>query len=136
MNKFDKLIELCKQNIPLSQEIVGDDMIFIDRGSFQLIIPKDGNTDEHGDFFVCSKEGHDCLSKNIESTHVYNVIDGEGTFIVDGKDINVNQGSSIVIPPNTPFTYKGKMIMTFTMEPNFKEENDVFIEKITYNKED
>ncbi len=136
MNKFDKLIELCKQNIPLSQEIVGDDMIFIDRGSFQLIIPKDGNTDDHGDFFVYSKEGHDCLSKNIESTHVYNIIYGDGTFIVDGKDINVSQDSSITIPPNTPFTYKGNMIMTFTMEPNFKEENDVFIEKITYNKED
>ena len=132
-DKFTKLIELCKNNIPLTQENVGEGMFLVDRGSFQLVIPNN-NTDEHGDFFVYSIEGHDCYSKNIESKHTYHIIDGSGKFIVNGEEKAVNPGDTVVIEPDTEFTYQGNMILTFEMEPNFKEENEVKGETIDYSK--
>ena len=132
-DKFTKLIELCKNNIPLTQENVGEGMFLVYRGSFQLVIPNN-NTDEHGDFFVYSIEGHDCYSKNIESKHTYHIIDGSGKFIVNGEEKAVNPGDTVVIEPDTEFTYQGNMILTFEMEPNFKEENEVKGETIDYSK--
>ena len=67
--------------MPITQDNVGEGMFLVDRGNFQLIIPSD-NTDEHGDFFVHSTEGHDCYSYNTISTHIYNIIDGEGEFVI------------------------------------------------------
>lgn len=132
-NKFEKLIELCKCGVSLTQENVGPEMILIDRTTFQLVIPSD-NTDEHGNFFVYSIKGHDCYSYNSESTHIYRIIDGNGKFIVDDKNIEVNPGDSITIEPNKVFTYEGNMILTFEMIPNFKEENDHFVKKVDYEQ--
>lgn len=133
MTKFDKLIKMCQDGIALNENNVGDDMIFINRGSFQLIIPKEGNTDDHGDFFVYSINGHDCYSYNSESTHKYHVINGYGKFIIDNETIEVKPGDVITIEPNKVFTYMGNMILTFEMMPNFKEENDHFVKKIEYD---
>ena len=126
MGKFDRLIEMCKQGIPLTQENVGEGMIFVDRGTFQLIIPTD-NTEEHGDFFVYSIKGHDCVSYNSESTHIYRIVEGTGKFIIDDEVFEVKTGDTVVINPNKVFTYVGNMIMTFEMIPNFKQENDHFV---------
>lgn len=129
-NVFARLIFLSRKGIEINEQNVGDDMIYIDRGSFTLIIPKNGNTDQHGDFFVLSKDGHDCVSLNKESTHIYHILSGSGTFEVAGEviEVSADEGKNeVVIPPNTPFTYFGNMMMTFTMEPNFKPENDVVI---------
>lgn len=132
-NKFEKLIEICKSGVSLTQEIVGSGMFLIDRETFQLVIPSD-NTDVHGDFFVYSIKGHDCYSYNSESTHIYHIIDGTGKFIVDDKVIEVKPGDSITIEPNKVFTYEGNMILTFEMMPNFKEENDHFVKKVDYDQ--
>ena len=134
MSKFDRLIEMCENGVALNEANVGDDMIFINRGSFQLIIPKEGNTDDHGDFFVYSINGHDCYSYNSESTHVYRIIDGNGIFIIDNETIDVKPGDVVTIEPNKVFTYMGNMILTFEMMPNFKDENDHFVEKVEYDQ--
>lgn len=130
--KFTKLIDMCRNGITLTSDNVGDGNFLVDRGTFKLVIPSD-NTVEHGDFFVYSVLGHDCYSYNSESTHIYHVIDGTGKFIIDDKEILVKPGDNVVIEPNKVFTYKGNMILTFEMTPNFKEENDHFVKKVDYD---
>ena len=130
--KFTKLINMCKNGIALTSDNVGDGMFLVDRDTFQLVIPSD-NTDEHGDFFVYSIKGHDCYSYNSESTHIYHIIDGTGKFIIGDEEIEVTAGDTITIEPNKTFTYMGKMIITFEMTPNFKEENDHFVKKVDYD---
>ncbi|MBQ3320702.1 hypothetical protein IJH72_01045 [Candidatus Saccharibacteria bacterium] len=129
--KFKDLIELCKNNIILTDENVGEGRVLVDRKTFQLVIPLD-NTEEYGVFFVNSIKGHDCFSYNSESTHVYHIIDGMGEFIVDDNVIKANPGDTITIEPGKVFTYKGSMIIVFEMIPNFKEENDHFVKAVDY----
>ena len=131
MGKFDRLIEMCKNGVALNEENVGKDFIFVDRNTFQLIIPKD-NPDECGEFFVYASKGHDCYSYNSVSTHVYHVIDGTGVFIIDGEEYEVKPEDTILINPNRVFTYKGNMILTFEMYPNYKPENDFPLEPVDY----
>ena len=130
--KFTKLINMCKNGVALTSDNVGDGMFLVDRETFQLVIPSD-NTDSHGDFFVYSIKGHDCYSYNSESTHIYHIIDGTGKFIIGDEEIEVTAGDTITIEPNKTFTYMGKMIITFEMTPNFKEENDHFVKKVDYD---
>lgn len=127
-NKFNHLINLCKKGIELTKDNVGENMFLVDRGTFQLVIPND-NTDEHGQFFVYSRTGHDSYGYNSESTHIYHIIEGTGTFIIDGIPYDVKPGDTIFVEVNKPFTYTGNMILTFDMYPNFKEENDHVIKK-------
>lgn len=130
--KYDRLFDMCKKSIPLTQENVGNGMTIVDRGTFQLIIPSD-NTDEHGNFFINSIKGHDCYSYDSKSTHVYRVLDGEGEFIIENKSFFVKTGDVITIQPNTIFAYKGKMLLILEMTPNFKEENNHFVKKVNYD---
>ena len=131
-NKYDRLFDMCKKGFLLTQENVGNEMILIDRETFQLIIPSD-NTDEHGDFFINSIKGHDCFSYDSKSTLVYRVLDGEGEFIIEDESSFVKPGDVITIQPNTIFAYKGKMLLILEMTPNFKEENDHFVKKVDYD---
>lgn len=131
--KFNNIIELCRNGITLTEENVGSEMILVDRGSFQLVIPTN-NTDEHGYFFVNSILGHDCFSYNSVSTHIYHIVEGTGNFMIGEENIPVNPGDTIVIEPNKIFAYEGNMIMTFEMIPNFRAENDHFVQKIEYKK--
>ena len=133
MEKFERLIGMCKVKLPITAENVGEGMFLVDRGTFQLIIPSD-NTDEHGDFLINSIQGHDNFSYNTESTHVYHVLDGNGKFIVDDEEIIVQQGDVITITPNKVFSYEGEMVMTLGMTPNFKEENEHIVRQVTYEQ--
>ncbi len=133
MAKFDKLIDLLHCGEQLNQENVGEEMIFVDRGSCQLIIPKD-NTPEHGIFFINSIQGHDCYSYNSVSTHTYHVLEGTGRFVIDNNIVDVIEGDTVVIQPNSVFAYMGTMLLTLEMTPNFVEENDHFVCDIDYTK--
>ena len=131
MQKFERLINMCKVKMPITSENVGEGMFLVDRGSFQLIIPSD-NTDEHGDFLINSIKGHDNFSYNTESTHVYHVLDGTGKFYVDDEEVEVQPGDTITIEPNKVFSYEGEMILTLGMTPNFKEENEHIVKCVNY----
>lgn len=133
MQKFERLINMCKVKMPITQDNVGEGMFLVDRGSFQLIIPSD-NTDEHGTFLINSIQGHDNFSYNTESTHVYRVLEGTGKFIVDNEEVDVQPGDIITIEPNKVFSYEGEMIMTLGMTPNFKEENEHIVKQVNYEQ--
>ena len=132
--KYHNLIEMCKNGIALTQDNVGDDMIFVDRGSFHLIIPKEGNTDEHGDFFINSIKGHYCYSYSDVSIHTYHILDGNGVFIIDDERKNVKKGDTIIIEPKTVYTYICNMLLIEEMEPNFKEEYEHEVGLVDYSK--
>ena len=134
--RINELMEICKKDNLLTKNTAGDDMVFIDNGTFQLLIPKNGNTPEHGEFFINSLEGHYCFSYSDVSTHTYHVLDGDGTFIVGDEQIPVKSGATVTIKPNTVYTYMGKMLLIEEMEPNFIPECEHEIGMIDYSKED
>jgi mannose-6-phosphate isomerase-like protein (cupin superfamily) len=82
---------------------------------------------------VNSIQGHDCYSNNSLSTHIYHILDGKGEFIIDDKIVPVEAGSMVVIPPNVTFYYSGRMLMQLEMTPNFVEEHDHCVKKVSYD---
>lgn len=109
-----------------------DKIIKIEKNGFDLYIPTNCNTDKKGYFFVDSKNGHDCYAYDKGSVHSYYVLDGNGAFIINNVKIVVEKGSVIVIPPYATFYYEGCMKMIEKIEPNFKDENFVVVEEISY----
>lgn len=132
METFKDLIELYYKCEEYTQDNVGENRILINKEGFNLIISKN-NKETHGVYLVESIEGHDCYSYNTVSTHIYNIIDGEGEFVIDNKIIPVKKGDTITINPNQIFYYSGKMLMIMEMLPDFKEENNHIVETVSYN---
>ena len=73
--------------------------------------------------FVDSIKGHDKYVLNSVSTHIYYILQGEGTFCIDKNIYNVKTGDLIEIPPNIEFVYKGIMKLILVMNPVFNSEN-------------
>lgn len=108
-------------------------LIIIPRDGSDLIIPNN-NEDSLGVFIVESSQGNNCYAHNIVSTQTYYVIDGSGTFIIDGKEIPASIGTIVKVAPNSISYYIGNMILVETLEPNFKEENFIIDKEVTYSK--
>lgn len=131
-NNFEDLINIYNEGKSFTIENVGQNRILIKKEGFDLIISKD-NTEEHGYFLVNSIYGHDCYSYNSESTHIYNVLEGEGEFIIDNNSFIVKKGDIVTIKPNQVFYYSGKMLLKMEMLPNFNEENNHLVQLVSYN---
>lgn len=131
-NNFEDLRNIYNEEKSFTPENVGDNWIVVNKEGFDLIISKD-NTEEHGYFLVNSIYGHDCYSYNSESTHIYSVLEGEGEFIIDNTSFIIKKGDIITIKPKQVFYYSGKMLLTMEMLPNFKEENDHLVKKVSYD---
>jgi mannose-6-phosphate isomerase-like protein (cupin superfamily) len=80
-------------------------------------------------FLVESKKGHDEYVINKKSTHLYFVIDGEGTFEIEGRSFPVVKDMLIEVPPNNEFCYFGKMRLLVLMNPPFSDENQIITRK-------
>ena len=70
-------------------------------------------------------KGHEKYAMNIESYHIYYVLEGNGTFKINGDMYDVKQGDIVEIPPKTEFIFKGKMKLLLIMNPPFDVKNDV-----------
>ncbi len=82
--------------------------------------------------YVEVEEGHFQEFFDKKSTFIYYIIEGQGTFFLDGKETTVKEADLVVIPPMTKIYYFGKMRMTLTTVPAWEPENEVhvrFIEK-------
>ena len=78
------------------------------------------------------KEGHFQEFYDTKSTYVYYIIEGAGTFYLDGVATPVQAEDVIIAPPMTRIYYLGTMKMTLVTTPAWKAENEVhvrFIEK-------
>lgn len=138
INYFNYLIKNSKQigtynNFCDIDLIISEDKtIKIEKNGFDLYIPTDCNNDDRGYFFVDSKNGHDCYAYDKESVHSYYILDGSGVFTINGEEIMVKMGATIVIPPYATFYYVGSMKMLEKIEPNFKDENFIVVENVIY----
>ena len=53
--------------------------------------------------------GEHPLKKMVGATRSYLVIDGEGTFTLNGKPLKVREGDLVVIPSDGEYSYQGEM---------------------------
>lgn len=74
--------------------------------------------------FVYVDEGHFQEFYDMESTYIYYIVKGEGTFILNDKKVKASATDLIVIPPKTRIHYFGRMDMVLTVTPAFKEKNE------------
>jgi mannose-6-phosphate isomerase-like protein (cupin superfamily) len=80
-------------------------------------------------FLVESKKGHDEYIINKKSTHIYFVIDGEGTFEIEGRSFPVAKDMLVEVPAGKEFCYFGKMRLLVLMSPPFSAENQIITRK-------
>jgi mannose-6-phosphate isomerase-like protein (cupin superfamily) len=59
---------------------------------------------------------------------VYFILEGEGTFIIDGKEERVSKDDVILVPKNTPYDIAGTMRFFLLCTPEFRSEHDVSLE--------
>lgn len=112
--------------------LFGKELFKVEKEGFDLYIPNT-NTDSYGCFLVDSIHGHDCVAYDSKSVHHYYILDGNGTFEVAGKKVDVSSGCVVSINPNEVFYYSGTMKMVEEIIPNFDEKNFHVVEKISYD---
>lgn len=81
-----------------------------------------------GVHFVDVKQGHDKFLISKVLTHVYYILEGNGTFIIDGKEYPVEKGMLIEVPPKIKYVYSGNMKVLLIVEPSWFEGNEDFFE--------
>lgn len=72
-------------------------------------------------------EGHFQEFYDKQSTYIYSVIKGFGTFVLNDEKIEAKSGDLIVIPAKTRIYYFGTMNLVLTVVPAFKPENEVHV---------
>lgn len=135
IEKYKGLIEVCWEGNITQDQInkMGKSVSLANKETFQLIIPNDENTPEHGEFFINSIQGHYCYSTSDISVHTYHVLEGDGIFIIGGNEVPVKPGDTITITPKTEYTYMGRMLLVEEMEPNFIEKYEHEGRKVNYD---
>lgn len=90
--------------------------------------------EEAGVVYIEVDEGHFEEFYRKVSTFIYYIIEGEGTFYLNGEAVTVKAADCIVITPMTTIYYLGKMKMTLTTVPAWNEENEVHVRYIEKNE--
>ncbi len=73
--------------------------------------------------------GHENYIKSKKSTHFYYIVEGQGSFDINGVEKHVSKGQFVEIPPKVEYTYSGKMRILMIMEPPWIEGNDEVTKK-------
>lgn len=73
---------------------------------------------------VSVKEGHFQEFYDVESTYMYYIISGNGVFVLDDEEIEVEPTDLLVIPPKVRIHYFGKLEMVLVNTPAFNPENE------------
>ena len=68
------------------------------------------------------------LIKNIACDRLYLVLSGQGTFMIDGERLAVEETDLIIIPRGTPYDYWGRMSLLLVHSPASIDEADVDLE--------
>lgn len=58
------------------------------------------------------------------STYQWYIIDGSGTYVIDGEKHSVAQGDLVVVPPGHRMYYYGKMKMLLVTTPKYDEAHE------------
>ncbi len=68
-----------------------------------------------------SGENEKC--KNTQSNTYYYILEGEGTFTINGKRFPVKKGNLVCIPKNSIYQDSGNLIMLSVAIPKFDSDN-------------
>lgn len=58
------------------------------------------------------------------STYQWFIIDGSGTYVVNGEKFSVSKGDLVVVPPKHNMYYYGNMKMVLITTPKYEEINE------------
>ena len=83
------------------------------------------NVGDAGIVSVVTEVGHNQEFYDKQSTFIYIVLEGKGTFFLDDEGVEVNAGDMLAIEPGTRIYYKGKLKMILITTPAWKSENEV-----------
>lgn len=99
-----------------------------DRGDFQgqIYVPKDDQLGFNA-LAVFVKGRHPRKRMGENTTRTYLVVDGEGSFNLDGEAQTVGKGDLVTIPPGHEYEYQGEMTL---FEFNVSPDNSFTDEKL------
>lgn len=72
-------------------------------------------------------DGDHGAMKNIAEDRIYFITEGNGVFIIHGKEHKVSAKDMIFIPQNTPYNIIGRLSFLLICNPEFQAEHDVFL---------
>ncbi|MFA5107720.1 MAG: cupin domain-containing protein [Patescibacteria group bacterium] len=87
--------------------------------------------EEAGVVYIEVAEGHLEEFFHRRCTFVYYVLEGEGTFYLNGEPTPVQATDLVVIPPMTKIYYLGTMKLTLTTIPSWTEKDEVHVRFIS-----
>lgn len=64
------------------------------------------------------------------STHMWFIIEGQGTFVIDDEKIEAGPKDVVVVPPNKRIHYFGQMKMLLCTTPAFDPKNERHVRDI------
>ncbi|MDY6769467.1 MAG: cupin domain-containing protein [Candidatus Nanohaloarchaea archaeon] len=85
------------------------------------------DNDDFEVYYVDVEQGHDTVIVSQEITHAYYVLDGTGTFTIDGAKHAVEESDFVEVPPGVEYTYSGQMQLLLIMAPPWFEGNEKVI---------
>lgn len=103
---------------------ISKDYTFKKVGIKGKIFPVKLLSQKSGVIYLETDTGHETTIVNHVCDVFYYVLNGKGYFEIDGQKENYNQGDLIVIPNETPFTYKGSSKMLRITTPAFYPEQE------------
>lgn len=72
-----------------------------------------------------TETGHNQEFYHKTSTFNYLILEGEGSFFLDDKEVRVSKGDMLSIPPETRIYHKGTMRFVLVTNPPWKKEDEV-----------
>jgi mannose-6-phosphate isomerase-like protein (cupin superfamily) len=66
-----------------------------------------------------------------KSTHMWFIIEGKGTFVIDDEKVEVSENDLIVVPPQKRIYYFGKMRMVLCTTPAFNQKNERHVRNVS-----
>lgn len=79
-------------------------------------------------------KGHFQEFYDVESTYIYYIYEGSGTFVLKDERVQAEATDLIVVPPETRVHYFGAMRMVLTGSPAFKAENERHVRFVDENE--
>ena len=72
-----------------------------------------------------TETGHENTIIEKESIFAYYILEGGGSFEIDGETEDCGVRDLVVVPAGTPFTYSGKMKMLLVCAPWWRPEQEI-----------
>jgi mannose-6-phosphate isomerase-like protein (cupin superfamily) len=68
------------------------------------------------------------------STHMWFIIEGKGTFVIDDEKVEVSKNDLVVVGPKKRIHYFGKMRMLLCTTPSFNADNEHHVRDVSPNE--